>query len=363
MASLFGKNMSRKDILERVGDISQLAGVRVVELADGRERGVRAAQFRTAGGLAFTVLIDRGMDLDRADYKGVPLCWRSATQSVHPSYFEPEGDGWLRSFFGGLLTTCGLTYAGHPTTDEGEELGLHGRISHIPARNVQVEESWEGDDFIMRVSGEVTEAAVFGPHMVLRRSVTARLGERRLLINDTVENRGHRPEPLMVLYHVNFGYPIVDGSTRLVAAVESVAPMDERAEAESDQYAQFLPPQADYEERCYRFQFRPDEEGYVHVGLINPEALSGAGLGAYLRFPKDQLPYLVEWKMMGRGVYVVGVEPGNCPLMPRDKPRERGELVSLEPGEVQRFDIEVGVLEGAEELASFARKVEMCRGR
>ncbi len=139
MATLFGRAMTRNYILERVGDISQIGGVRVVELADGRERGVRAAQFRTASGLDFTVLIDRGMDIDRADYKGTPLCWRSATQSAHPAYFEPEGLQWLRSFFGGLLTTCGLTYAGHPTTDEGEELGLHGRISNVPARNIQVE--------------------------------------------------------------------------------------------------------------------------------------------------------------------------------------------------------------------------------
>ncbi len=357
MATLFGKTMTRNYILERVGDISQIGGIRVVDLADGRERGVRAAQFRTASGLDFTVLIDRGMDIDRADYKGVPLCWRSATQSAHPAYFEPEGLQWLRSFFGGLLTTCGLTYAGHPTTDEGEQLGLHGHISNIPARSVQVEERWEGDDFVMAVTGEVTEAAVFGPHMVLRRRVSARLGERRLFVSDTVENRGHRPEPLMVLYHINFGYPIVDSPARLVATVETVTPMDERAEREPEGYAHFLTPQADYEERCYRFTFHPDDTGYVHVGLVNPEADGGRGLGAYLRFRKDQLPYLVEWKMMGQGEYVVAIEPANCPLAPRDRLRAQGELVMLPPGAAQEFEIEIGVLDGAEEIERFTRSV------
>jgi len=362
MAFLFGRNLRRKQILERVGDISQLGGVRLVELADGRERGVRAAQFRTAGGLAFSVLVDRGMDIDRADYKGVPLCWRSATQSAHPAYFEPEGYGWLRSFFGGLLTTCGLTYAGHPTVDEGEPLGLHGRISNLPARNLCIQERWEGEEFVMSVTGEVTEAALFGPHVVLRRTVSARLGERRLTISDSVENRGYRSEPLMLLYHINFGYPLVDGGARLVAAVQSAAPMDERAEREPRDYPRFLPPQADYEERCYLLRLRPDEEGFIHLALVNPEVGPGLALGAYLRYRRDQLPYLVEWKMLRRGVYAVGLEPANCPLRPRNQLRESGELPMLEPGEVRRFDLEVGVLEGNDELERFARKVALAEG-
>ena len=161
----------------------------------------------------------------------------------------------------------------------------------------------------------------------------------------------------MVLYHINFGYPIVDGSARLVAAVETVTPMDERAEREPEDYARFLTPQADYEERCYRFTFRPDDTGYVHVGLVNPEADGGHGLGAYLRFRKDQLPYLVEWKMMGQGEYVVGLEPANCPLATRDKLREQGELVMLPAGKTQTFEIEIGVLDGAEEIERFTRKL------
>ena len=361
MARLLGADITRKDMLDRVGDISQVGGIRLVELADGRERGVRAAEFRTGSGLEFTVLIDRGMDIDRCDYKGVPIAWRSATRSVHPAYFEPEGLGWLRSFFGGSLTTCGLTYAHHPTVDEGEELGLHGRISNTPARNIQVDEHWEGDDFVMQVTGETAESMHFGPHMVLRRSVTARLGERRLTISDTVENRGYRTEPLMMLYHMNFGSPLLDASAEMVAAVESVAFMDERAEHEPDDYPHFLTPQENYEERCYRLRFYPDESGFVHVGLLNSGA--SGGLGVHLRYRREQLPYMVEWKMLQRGVYVVGLEPANCAMAPRDKLRASGELPMLEAGDSRSFEVEVGVLEGSEELERFAGAVDRCRPR
>ena len=72
---------------------------------------------------------------------------RSPVGEAHPAYFEPEGTRRLRTF-GGLLTTCGLTYAGAPSTDAGEDLGLHGRVS--PARrNVHVDAEWDGDDYVV----------------------------------------------------------------------------------------------------------------------------------------------------------------------------------------------------------------------
>ena len=46
------------------------------------------------------------------NFQGLPLAWRSPAGDVHPSYYEPEGFGWLRSFAGGLLTTCGLDQFG-----------------------------------------------------------------------------------------------------------------------------------------------------------------------------------------------------------------------------------------------------------
>ena len=63
MVKLFGSKYSKEGLLARVGDISQIAGVRQVVLNDGVERGVRAAEFKTGSGLDFTVLIDRGLDI------------------------------------------------------------------------------------------------------------------------------------------------------------------------------------------------------------------------------------------------------------------------------------------------------------
>ena len=134
MIKLYGREYNRKKLLRHVGDISQIAGVKYYELSDGMQKGVSAVDFRTGSGFNFTVLPSRGMDISYAEYKGIPLSYRSWTGDVAPEFFEPEGLGWLRGFYGGLLTTCGLTYVGEPCKDGEEELGLHGRVSYIPAK-------------------------------------------------------------------------------------------------------------------------------------------------------------------------------------------------------------------------------------
>src|SRR5512133_437351 len=102
MATVFGEQFSREQILSHVGDLMQVAGVRMMELCEGSEHGVRIADVRTGSGLRFQVSLDRGMDISMAEYKGVPLAFRSPNGDVHPHRYEPEGIGWLRTFSGGL---------------------------------------------------------------------------------------------------------------------------------------------------------------------------------------------------------------------------------------------------------------------
>jgi len=108
VAELYGKRWTRAELTRYVGDISQIAGIRPVVFQDGPEAGVRALEFRTGGGLAFTVLAERAMDIGLAEIHGVPVSFLSPVGYVHPSYFEGAGMGWLRTFQGGLFVTCGL---------------------------------------------------------------------------------------------------------------------------------------------------------------------------------------------------------------------------------------------------------------
>ncbi|HUE75465.1 MAG TPA: DUF4432 family protein [Chloroflexota bacterium] len=356
MAKLFGRTWARRELLERVGDVSQVGGTRRIRLAEGPEDGVEAIEFRTGSGFAFTVLPSRGLDISFAEYRGAPLCWRSATGDVHPSFYEPEGQGWLRGFYGGLLATCGLTQAGAASVDEDKALGMHGRINYTPARNVYHDGSWEGDDYVMWAYGRVREASVFGENVRLTRRIWARLGENRLFISDLVENLGHDRVPHMIAYHINPGFPVVDHDGRLVSSTVTYRPRDEDAELGRDYYAQFHVPLHSYREKVYYHDMKPDDKGYAWCAAINHNYPDG-GLGLYVRYLPSQLPYLWEWKMLGEGTYVVGMEPANCLPTGRASERERGALRFLAPGETQEYTIEIGVLAGQGDIAEYEERV------
>jgi len=147
------RHLTREDLLRRVGDISQVAGLRRVEAAEGPARGVGLVECWTGSGLCFTVALDRGMDIPFARFGSVPLGWHSPPGLKAPAFYEPEGLEWLWTFAGGLLTTCGLQHAGAPSDLPDDPHGLHGRISTTPADMVSLEARWEGEDYVMRIRG------------------------------------------------------------------------------------------------------------------------------------------------------------------------------------------------------------------
>lgn len=351
MAKLFGREYTRGELLARVGDVSQLCAAEPARLAGGKSEGVLSVRFRTGSGLNFTVLPGRGLDIAAADFRGQSLCWLSPTGVTAPEFYEPEGLSWLRSFGGGLLTTCGLTYAGAPCRDGDRELGLHGRIANLPAEGVWIDGAWEGDDYRVWVQGKVREAAVFGENLMLTRRITAHLGESRILIEDAVENLGHEPAEHMLIYHFNLGFPLVDTQTEFVAQSRGVAPRDREAAAGIGAYARCAPPTPGFREQVYYHEPVAGPDGRVKVALVNPAAGGGEGLGIYLAYARENLPILIQWKMMGQGTYVMGIEPANCRTGGREAERSRGTLVTLAPGEIREYRLELGVLATGEEIS------------
>ena len=348
MAKLFGKELSKSMLMKRIGNISQVAGVRTYTLREGRADGVKAVDVRTQA-LNFTVLMDRGMDIAWADYKGVPISYISNAGVCSPSLFEERGKGFLRNFTAGLLTTCGLNSFGAPCQDAGEEFGLHGRISNIAAENESVSAEWEGEDYVRRIRGKVRQSRVFGENLTLTREIETRLLSDSLTIRDTVENCGFSVQPLMLLYHINFGYPIVDRDTVLVQSKTSVKSRDEEAQKGLNTFNVFSDPTPDYKEQVFYHDMQPDVNGFVTACLYN-KSLGENGLGAYVRFNKNEMHYMCEWKQMGEGEYVVGLEPSTGYPEGRVQARKDDQIVFLQPGEKKDIQIEIGVVECIDRL-------------
>lgn len=380
MARLFGTEYTRNQILRHVGSMDQLCGARRVVLDEGNEKGSEAVQFHTGSGLNFTALAGRALDISSADWCGQSLCWRSPVGDTAAAFYEPEGLGWLRGFYGGLVCTCGLSWAGAPHADPSSSeggplthvdadgqakwqptgsLGLHGRISNVPAKHLSVCEWWDGDDYWMSAFGEMREAVIFGTNLLLRRTVKAKLGESKIWIHDEVENQSFAPQEHMFLYHCNLGFPVIAEGAEYLINSRQVTPRDEVAAPHLDSWKQFPAPIPGVEEWVYYHDVASDEAGNVTLGMANRNANGGHGLGIYMKYSKQQLPYFIQWKMPGESTYVTGLEPANCLVEGRVKDRQEGRLVVLEPGEMRSYDLEIGVLVDNTEIDALAAEVEL----
>mgnify|MGYP005843344149 CR=1 FL=1 len=338
--------LNKGEIFKYIGDSSQLFGVKDYRLNGGKAEGVRAVDIKNGSGLEFTVLPDRALDIAYLSYKSVNFSYISKTGIVGPQFYYERGTGFGRSFYAGFLTTCGLTNVGSPCTENGEELPTHGRISNTPAEEVYAGTEWVDGIPNMVVKGKVREARLFGENLVLQREIVTKYGENRICINDTVENYGFRDEPLMILYHFNIGYPLLSSKSYLIAPSIKVVPRDEEAAKGTDEYSRFQMPVHGYKEQVFYHELKSDEDGKTFAALINPVQ----ELGVVIRFNNTQLKRLTQWKQMGEGEYVLGIEPCNCPVQGRVKAREQGLLEFVKPGEVRKFNLEIEVLEGSERI-------------
>jgi hypothetical protein len=352
MVTLYGREWTRAELTRHVADMDQLGGIRPVTYQDGPEAGVRALEFRTGAGVAFTVLADRGMDVGLAELNGTPISFMTGVGYAHPAYYEPEGQGWLRTFPGGLFVTCGLDAAGAPSEDAGVPYGLHGRASAIPARGVSWDADWEGDAYVLRARGRVHQVAFHGEHLRLTRELSARLGENKIVVRDVVENLGTRRTPHMHVYHVNVGFPLLAEGAELRVRSRRAEGVDERSQAVAADYARVLGPIEGFAEEVLQHDVEPDRDGMVTAAVVNGAFGGGRGLALRLRYRKDQLPNLVQWRNFRAGAYVMGVEPANCDIRGRAASRERGVLVELDPGERREYELELSVLSGETEIAS-----------
>ena len=181
-------------------------------------------------------------------------------------------------------------------------------------------------------------------------------GQTHLLL---VENFGHRPAPFTILYHINFGFPLLDAGSRAIISAAETTPADARSAEGMAEMLAFSAPVPGYQEQNFTHRMAADAAGWAYAALVNPDLLGG--LGVYIKSDRRTLPYLNQWKMLGEGDYVTALEPCNAPCLNRPTLRERGLLVTLAASEVQELRVEIGVLEGQAEIRSFEQQAAAAR--
>ncbi|MEP7088880.1 MAG: aldose 1-epimerase family protein [Nocardioidaceae bacterium] len=319
MPEIFG--LALADALPRVGSLAQVARVESLVETDGPGRGTRRLRVVNGGGLELDLLPDRALDIGAATYDGVPLAWLSSTGFAGPGAYEPAGRGWLRTFGGGLLTTCGLDSFGPPADDEDGVAGMHGRIGRLPAQVTRAEASLEG----ITVSGVVRQTAVFAENLVLRRTISTDIGSSAFRVQDNVTNEGSSVSPHMVLYHVNLGWPLLDEGSVVEIPHAAVEPRDADAASGLRRRYDVGAPVPGFREQVFIHHAASE-----HVATVTNEA---RGLRLTLRY-SETLPALFQWKMTAPQHYVLGLEPANTPeIQGREAARASGRLPRLDPGQ------------------------------
>lgn len=322
------------DTIKYIGTQEQISGVEMHRLENGKGAGMRLAQVRNGLGLEFTVSQDRCADIPRLSFMGRNMNFFASCGYVAPAYYDDRDDKFLKGFTAGFLTTCGLTTVGTPAVENGEELPLHGTIGNTPAEYLRY---WETDSEIV-LEAEMRDAYAFGRRMYLIRRIVCSKAENTLRIIDRVENRGGSEQPVMILYHINTGYPLLSEKSEVYIPSVKITPRTPKAAENIDTCLQMLPPQPDYEEECFFHEF--EKEGKAM--LYNPDI----DLGLAITFPIDTLNQLCEWKMMGNKEYVLGLEPGNCSPDGRAAMRAQGKLQTLKPEESREFSFTVRFYQG-----------------
>ncbi|WP_345161640.1 aldose 1-epimerase family protein [Pontibacter saemangeumensis] len=326
---------------------AQLGGIETAVIDNGLGRGTRIAWINTGTGLRYKVVIDRAMDIADAFYNQHSLAWLSHAGVTSPERFSDRGIGWLRTFGGGLLTTCGLTHVGGPEADAHGERGLHGQISNTPA---EIESILQPDPMSgrmeMSITGRIRQTQVFGPNLELRRTISGTIGQAAIRIRDEVINRGNTAAPHMLLYHLNFGWPLVDEGADIIwggswQARDGAA--HNRIFREGNNYRKCLAPLDEHSgggEEAAFINPTPDSSGQCTCGVYNAQI----GVAVAVRFQKDQLPWLTNWQHWGKGEYVMGLEPGTNPPIGQGRARAQDELIFLQPAESRAFDLQIEVL-------------------
>ena len=325
--------------------------VEKVTLRDGLSEGVQKVGIQN-GKMFLEVLPTRGMGIWKAHAAGETIGWQSPVRGpVHPKFVdlgEPSGLGWLDGF-DELLCRCGLVSNGAPDFDK--ETGrlkypVHGRIANRPAHAVEL--TVDSDKQEISLKGIVEETRFHFTKLRMTSTITTKFNSTAFTVHDEIENFSASPAEIQMLYHVNFGLPLLDAGSRVVVPAKTVVPRNARAASGIKTWDSYAAPEPAWEEMVYFLELNADDAGQTRTLLKNAHGTRGVSLV----FSKQQLPWFSLWKNTTAAAdgYVTGLEPGTNFPNPRTYEGEQGRVVKLAPGGKQLFDITLEIHTTAAEV-------------
>lgn len=331
-------------------------------LQGGKRHGVDLIELDN-GALQLSILPTRGMGIWRGQFKDIRLGWDAPMHGpVHPQWVrldERGGLGWLDGF-DEWICRCGLANNGPPGMDKGKQLTLHGRIANTPAHFVGVRVQ-QTPPYTIEIVGRLQESSMFGDNLHLTTVLSTTPGSNQFTIHDLVENRSSKPAEMQLLYHCNFGKPLLGPGSMVKVPAVQVAPRDIRAAGEMDLYETYAAPTAGYSEVVNYYQPQADDQNQSLALLHNAQADQGCAI----RFNTKTLPWFSVWKNTTdeKDGYVTGLEPATGLPNFKTIERENKRVVRLAEGKSWDTKLTFELADGKADVQKLLEEINVLQGR
>jgi len=334
-------------------------------LHGGKQEGVDVIRLDN-GKMQFLIIPTRGMGVLSVTLGDVRLGWDSPVKEVvNPAFINLSsrgGLGWLEGFNENIVR-CGLEYNGHPGTDKfinnvGAEatmdLTLHGRIENIPASEVEVTVDQDAP-YRIHVRGRVDERMFYGPKLTIQTDLSTEPGSNSFRIEDVVASDGAADQEFELLYHCNYGKPMLEEGSTFLGAVKRITPFNDHAAEGLKTYNQYGPPTLGFIEQVYDIVPLADKQGKTLVMLQN----RNKDRAVSIEWAPNELPFFTLWKntVAEKDGCVTGLEPGtNFPYNRRIE-RGFGRVPKLAPGATRHAALDFTILIGPDPVKQTADRI------
>jgi len=331
-------------------------------LHGGKQEGSKVLTITSKTGLTIALSPTRGMDLLHVNGDGVRLGWDSpVNEVVNPAYINLDsrnGLGWLEGF-NEMMVRCGYEWTGHPVTKDGRIYTLHGKAGNTPASRVEVVIDDKAPHEI-RVRGLLKENTFKKANLETWTELRYVPGAKSFTLHDVLTNRGDYPHDYQIIYHSNFGTPILEKDARFIAPLKSVSPFNDYAKTGLKAWNTYDAPTKDFDEMVFNLVPKADSSGKTLAAVIN----SKGDKGASIEFDTHQLPLLTMWKntdTLKQG-YVTGIEPGTNYAYPVTIEKEQGRVKQLAPGQSTTFELTYTLLSSASAVNATEQRIKQIQG-
>ncbi|MBS0969367.1 aldose 1-epimerase family protein [Nissabacter archeti] len=331
-------------------------------LHGGKQEGSKVLTLTSENGLTITLSPTRGMDLLHVNGHGVRLGWDSPVDEVvNPAYINLEsrnGLGWLEGF-NEMMVRCGFEWTGHPVTKDGMIYTLHGKAGNTPASKVEVIVDDQAPHEI-RIRGLLKETTFKKAKLETWTELRYVPGADSFTLHDVLTNKADYPHDYQIIYHSNFGMPILEKDARFLAPLKSVSPFNDYAKKGLADWNLYGAPTKDFDEMVFNLVPKADSNSKTVAAVVN----SKGDKGAAIEFDTRQLPLLTMWKNTDtqKQGYVTGIEPGTNYAYPVTIEKEQGRVKQLQPGQSTEFVLTYSLLKDADAVKQVQQRITRIQG-